>query len=182
MSYQQNFPPIYPTQPIPPFMAAPMSPGIETSLKELCQKLTNVEKKLEKLDRIEDRLNTMDKKFKSVDQEVNSCKERLTTLEQSAQFLSDVQDEHKALKKRLETVAGDIESTKNFSNKLLDIETQSLEYNLLFFAIDEDPLVEPDTEENGQENQAAEGGQTTEKENCQEKIYEFLEIIWNSKM
>ena len=50
-----------------------------------------------------------------------------------------------------------------------------MEYNLLFFAIDEDPLVEPDTEENGQENQAAEGGQTTEKENCQEKIYEFLE-------
>jgi predicted DNA-binding protein YlxM (UPF0122 family) len=44
-----------------------MSPGIDSVLKEICQKLSNVETKLTKLDKIEERLEIMDKKFKTVD-------------------------------------------------------------------------------------------------------------------
>jgi hypothetical protein len=57
-----------------------MSPGIDSVLKEICQKLSNVETKLTKLDKIEVRLESMDKKFKTVDTEINSCKQRLNTL------------------------------------------------------------------------------------------------------
>jgi uncharacterized membrane protein len=39
---------------------------------------------LTKLDKIEERLESMDKKFKTVDTEINSCKQRLNTLEHSA--------------------------------------------------------------------------------------------------
>ena len=131
MAYQQQFPPLYPVHPL----LAQTSPGFESSLKEICQKITNVELKLSKLDKIEERLNIMDKKFKSIDGEVLSCKQRLDTLEQSAQFLSDVRDEHQAIKKRLDKITSGIESAKNFGEKLLDIETQSLENNMLFFFV-----------------------------------------------
>jgi hypothetical protein len=43
-----------------------MSPGIDSVLKEICQKLSNVETELTKLDKIEERLEIMDKKFKIV--------------------------------------------------------------------------------------------------------------------
>ena len=62
--------------------------------------------------------------------EINSCKQRLNTLEYSAQFLSNVLDDHKALKLKLDKITSGIESTKteskNFNDKLLDIEIQSL--------------------------------------------------------
>jgi DNA repair exonuclease SbcCD ATPase subunit len=122
-------------------------------LKEICQKLSNVETNLTKLDIIEERLESMDKKFKTVDTEINSCKQRLNTLEHSAQFLSNVHDDHKALKLKLDKITSGIESTKteskNFKNNLLDIEVQSLENNLLFFAIDEHTVVENNPENQG---------------------------------
>ena len=72
----------------------------------------------------------MDKKFKTVDTEINSCKQRLNTLEHSAQFLSNMHDDHKTLKLKLDKITSGIESTKteskNFNDKLLDIEIQSL--------------------------------------------------------
>lgn len=75
MAYQQNYSPVYPTHPLPPYPPPPpMSPGIDSVLKEICQKLSNVETKLTKLDKIEERLEIMDKKFKTVDTEINSCK------------------------------------------------------------------------------------------------------------
>jgi hypothetical protein len=65
-------------------------------------------------------------------------------LEHSSQFLSNIHDEHKSLKLRLETVAKNIETTKTVNkdvkDRLIDVETQSLRQNLLFFAIDEQPL------------------------------------------
>jgi RNA binding exosome subunit len=36
-----------------------MSPGIDSVVKEICQKLSNVETKLTKLDKIEERLESM---------------------------------------------------------------------------------------------------------------------------
>ena len=130
-----------------------MSPGIYSVLKEICQKLSNVENKLIKLDKIEVRLESMDKKFKTVDTEINSCKQRLNTLEHSAQFLSNVHDEHKALKLKLDKITSGTESTKteskNFNDKLLDIEVQSLEENLLFFAINEHTVVGNNPENQG---------------------------------
>jgi peptidoglycan hydrolase CwlO-like protein len=60
-------------------------------------------------------------------------------LEHSAHFLSNIHDEHKSLKLRLETVAKNIETTKTVNkdatDRLIDLETQSLRKNLLFFAI-----------------------------------------------
>ena len=139
MAYQQNYSPVYPTHPLPPYpQPSPMSPGIDSVLKEICQKLSNVETKLTKLDKIEERLEIMDKKFKIVDTEINSCKQRLNTLEYSAQFLSNVLDDHKALKLKLDQITNGIESTKteskNFNGKLLDIEVQSLEKKICCFS------------------------------------------------
>ena len=106
-----------------------------------------------KLDKIEERLESIDKKFRTVDTEMNSCNQRLNTLEHSAQFLSNVHDDHKALKLKLDKITSGIESTKteskNFNNNLLDIEVQSLENNLLFFAIDEHTVVENNPENQG---------------------------------
>ena len=63
MTYPQNCSPIFfpPTGFPPPIMQVSLSPGIEGTLKELCQKMTNVELKLSKLDKIEERLNIIDK-------------------------------------------------------------------------------------------------------------------------
>ena len=148
-------------------------------MKEICQKLSNVETKLTKLDKIEERLESMDKKFKTVDTEINSCNQRLNT-----------PDDHKALKLKLDKITSGIESTKteskNFSNNLLDIEVQSLENNLLFFAIDEHTVVENNPENQGgatgvTENQGGatgvtenQGGVTGVNENCVDKIMDFL--------
>jgi hypothetical protein len=53
MAYQQNYSPVYSTHPLPPYPPPPpMSPGIDSVLKEICQKLSNVETKLTKLDKI----------------------------------------------------------------------------------------------------------------------------------
>jgi hypothetical protein len=61
-------------------------------------------------------------------------------------YLSFVCIDHKVLKLKLDKITSGIESTKterkNFNDKLLDIEVQSLEKSLLFFAIDEHTLVE----------------------------------------
>lgn len=177
MNYPQNFS-SFPLQSIPPYIPPPISPSIEMSLRELCQKMSNVEMKLTKLDRIEERLETMDKQFKYVDSEVCACKQRLNTLEQSAQFLSNVHDEYEILKGRIDTLTSGIESTKSLNNKVLDIETQSLEYNLLFFSIDEEPIAE-ETEENkvtdSKEAGHVIGGSLRDNENCMENILKFLE-------
>lgn len=182
MNYQQAFSPfpqIFPQPsmpPIPPFFAPPMSPGLESSIRELCQKMTNVETKLGKLDKIEERLESMDRKFKSVDLEVNDCKQRLNVLEQSAQFLSNSFEEQRDIKKRLETLTSNIESTKNVTDKLLDIEMKNLERNLLFFGLDEKPLLN----EEGETKETGGGGgmdrkTKRESEDCMETLYNFLE-------
>ena len=91
----------------------------------------------------------MDTKCKSIDFEINNCKQRLNTLEQSAQFLSNVSDEYAALKHKLDSITNGIETSnsvnKNFNEKLLDTETQNLEKNLLFFSIAELPVQESDS-------------------------------------
>ena len=107
----------------------------------MCNRLAGVESKLTKLDLIEERINSQ---FKHFDSELVSCKDRISVLEHSAQFLSNIHDaEHKSLKLRLETVAKNIETTKTVNkdvkDRLIDVETQSLRQNLLFFAIDEQP-------------------------------------------
>ena len=107
----------------------------------MCNRLAGVESKLTKLDSIEERINSQ---FKHFDSELVSCKDRISVLEHSAQFLSNIHDvEHKSLKVRLETVAKNIETTKTVNkdvkDRLIDVETQSLRQNLLFFAIDEQP-------------------------------------------
>ena len=121
MAYQPNFSNIYQPQ---------------TILKELCNKMSNVESKLTKLDKIEERFDIMDKKFSTIDADIKTCKKRLDTLEKSAQFLSNVNDEQTAIKKKLETISNRVESSnsvkKDVADKLLDIEMQSLENNLLF--------------------------------------------------
>lgn len=136
--YQQYQP--YPQPPTPPPPPPPVSPGIESLLKEMCNRLAGVESKLTKLDSIEERINSQ---FKHFDSELVSCKDRISVLEHSAQFLSNIHDEHKSLKVRLETVAKNIETTKTVNkdvkDRLIDVETQSLRQNLLFFAIDEQP-------------------------------------------
>ena len=142
-----------------------MSPGIDSVLTEICQKLSKLEIKLTKLDKIEERLDIMDKKFNTVDTEINSCKQRLNTLEHSAQFLSNVHDEHTTLKLKVDKIISGIESTKteskNFNDKLFDIEVQSLEKNLLFFTIDEHTVVE-----NNSENQGGATGVTENQGGC----------------
>jgi hypothetical protein len=64
-----------------------------------------------------------------------------------------IHDDHKVLKLKLDKITSGIESTttesKNFNDKLLDIEVQSLEKNLLFFAIDEHTVVENNPEKQG---------------------------------
>ncbi|CAG2190717.1 unnamed protein product [Mytilus edulis] len=173
MTYQQNYSPVYPPPSVPPFMTYPMSPGIENTLRELCQKVTCIDLKMTKLDKIEERLELIDNRFKSVDTDMSSCKQRLNHLEQNGQFLSDVHDEQAALKKKLDTMTSTIEKTKNFSSKLLDIETQNLEKNLLFFSFDEEP-VKINTNDNNTDKQG-EGDQSGENERCKEQILEFLE-------
>jgi hypothetical protein len=68
----------------------PVSPGIESLLKEMCNRLAGVESKLTKLDSIEERINSQ---FKHFDSELVSCKDRIGVLEHSAQFLSNIHDE-----------------------------------------------------------------------------------------
>ncbi|CAG2242286.1 unnamed protein product [Mytilus edulis] len=146
MTYQQNYSPVYPPPSVPPFMTYPMSPGIENTLRELCQKVTNIDLKMTKLDKIEERLELID----------NRCTRRASCAEE-----------------KLDTMTSTIEKTKNFSSKLLDIETQNLEKNLLFFSFDEEP-VKINTNDNNTDKQG-EGDQSGENERCKEQILEFLE-------
>jgi hypothetical protein len=86
-------------------------------------------------------------------------------LEHSAQFLSNIHDEHKSLKLRLETVAKNIETTKTVNkdvkDRLIDVETQSLRQNLLFFAIDEQPdNTDMETNRPGDDMGGVTGGET----------------------
>jgi hypothetical protein len=46
--------------------------GIEPMLKELCQKMSNIENKLTRLDNIEARLNSMESKFNAYDSDILS--------------------------------------------------------------------------------------------------------------
>ena len=159
--YQQYQP--YPQPPTPPPPPHPVSPGIESLLKEMCNRLAGVESKLTKLDSIEERINSQ---FKHFDSELVSCKDRIGVLEHSAQFLSNIHDvEHKSLKVRLETVAKNIETTKTVNkdvkDRLIDVETQSLRQNLLFFAIDEQPdNTDMETNRPGDDMGGVTGGET----------------------
>jgi peptidoglycan hydrolase CwlO-like protein len=87
-------------------------------------------------------------------------------LEHSAQCLSNIHDEHKSLKVRLETVANNIETTKTVNkdvkNRLMDVETQIIRQNLLFFAIDEQP------DNTGMQREIHD-------ENCSNIVFEFYE-------
>ena len=176
--------------PTPPPLP-PVSPGFESLLHEINKRLIGVETKLTKLDSIEERMSIFDTKFKTVDVEVASCKERIGALEQSAQFLSNVHDEHKVLKSRLEKLTKNIEITISVNNDVKDrlagIEIQSLRHNLLFFAIDEKSL-NTDMETNRNKVDEATGsvtgitenrhlGHQTNKdnENCIDTILDFCE-------
>ncbi|CAG2255824.1 unnamed protein product [Mytilus edulis] len=142
----QPYPNVLPYPP-PPFTMQhaqhPDSVGIDTCtlLKEICERLGRVELKLNTLDKIESRLDTIDTKHKQMDSEISNCKDRIGYLEQSVQFLSDVKDEHTALKTKVDYLSNGIESTKTDNKivlgKIESIETQSLQQNLLFFAIEE---------------------------------------------
>lgn len=80
----------------PPFPPQALMTGIEPILKELCQKMSNIENQFTKLDNIETRLNSMESKFNAYDSNILSCKSRIDKLEQSAQFLSNVYDIYKS--------------------------------------------------------------------------------------
>ena len=95
-SFQPPPPPMHPMQP------PPTSPGIETWLKERCQRMANVETKLSVLDQIGSRLDKMEKNYGKVDTDMLDCKNRISNLEKSAQFLSNIHDEHKALKYKVD--------------------------------------------------------------------------------
>ena len=183
--YQQYQP--YPQPPTPPPPPHPVSPGIESLLKEMCNRLAGVESKLTKLDSIEERTNSQ---FKHFDSELVSCKDRIGVLEHSAQFLSNIHDEHKSLKLRLETVAKNIETTKTVNkdvkDRLIDVETQSLRQNLLFFAIDEQPdNTDMETNRPGDDMGGVTGGETgirgVQREihdgNCSNIVLEFCENV-----
>lgn len=122
-------------------------------LKELCQKMSNIDNKLTKLDNIETRLNSMESKFSEFGSDILSCESRIDILEQSAQFLSNVHDEQASIKVKLNYISNRNESTKTVSKqvetRLSDIETKNLEQNLLFFAIDEKPKA--DVEHGGED-------------------------------
>jgi hypothetical protein len=111
-------------------------------------------------------------------------------LEHSAQFLSNIHDEHKSLKLRLETVAKNIETTKTVNkdvkDRLIDVETQSLRQNLLFFAIDEQPdNTDMETNRPGDDMGGVTGGETgirgVQREihdgNCSNIVLEFCENV-----
>ncbi|VDI00687.1 Hypothetical predicted protein [Mytilus galloprovincialis] len=83
----------------------------------------------------------MDTKHNKLDNKMIQCKDRISKLEESAQLLSDMKDEHIALKKRVDCINNGIETTKTDTifvrDKLIDIETDNLKQNLLFFALEE---------------------------------------------
>jgi DNA repair ATPase RecN len=60
-----------------PFPPQTLMTGIEPMLKELCQKMSNIENKLKRLDNIEARLNSMESKFNAYDSDILSCKSRI---------------------------------------------------------------------------------------------------------
>ena len=122
--------------------------------------------------------------------ELVSCKDRIGVLEHSAQFLSNIHDEHKSLKLRLETVAKNIETTKTVNkdatDRLIDLETQSLKKNLLFFAIDEQPdNTDMETNRPGDDMGGVTGGETgilgvqwkIHDGNCSNIVLEFCENV-----
>lgn len=72
--------------PPPPMHPPPTSPGIETWLKELCQRMANVESKLSALDQIGSRLDKMEKNYGKVDTDILDCKNRIGHLEKVRNF------------------------------------------------------------------------------------------------
>lgn len=179
----QNFLPYPP----PPFTMQhaqhPDSVGIDTCtlLKEICERIGRVELKLNTLDKIESRLDTIDTKHKQMDSEISNCKDRIGYLEQSVQFLSDVKDEHTALKTKVDYLSNGIESTKTDNkivrDKIESIETQSLQQNLLFFAIEEkfEKVLVHDEEKGGATGQKGKTVQPIDNEICVETILDFCE-------
>lgn len=83
MPQYMSYPPPMMTTPMPP---SPIPPAIENYFKELCHRMTRVEKKLSTLDKIEERLEKMDTKHNKLDNEIIQCKDRISKLEESANF------------------------------------------------------------------------------------------------
>lgn len=135
--YMSYLPPMM-TTPIPP---SPILPAIESYFKQLCHRMARVETKLNTLDKIEDRLEKMDIKHNRLDNEILQCIDRISKLEESAQFLSDIKDEHITLKKRIDYISNGIDSTKTDTifvrDKLIDMQTENIKQNLLFFELKE---------------------------------------------
>ena len=128
---------------------------------------------MNKLDVIEERLNKFDVKFNSIAGEVKT--ERLSALENSAQFLSDIKDEHEAIKFQLKNIKKDVDISSKVKDRLIDVETQNLSNNLLFFAIDEKPVaMDADNAENGGDDI-----ETKQTENCIEVVLDFCEKTLN---
>ncbi|CAG2225332.1 unnamed protein product [Mytilus edulis] len=183
MPQYMSYPPPMMTTPMPP---SPTPPAIENYFKELCHRMTRVEKKLSTLDKIEERLEKMDTKHNKLDNEMIQCKDRISKLEESAQFLSDIKDEHIALKKRVDCINNGIETTKTDTifvrDKLIDIETDNLKQNLLFFALEE----KYDNVETNDENKGGATGTVDKKsdavqvsENCIDTVLNFCEQFLN---
>ncbi|VDI43649.1 Hypothetical predicted protein [Mytilus galloprovincialis] len=131
-----SYPPPMITTPMPP---SPKPPALDSYFKELCHRMARVKTKVSTLDKIEERLKKMDTKHNKLDNEMIQCKDRISKLEESAQVLSDIKDEHLALKKRVDCINNGIETTKTdtICVSLIDIETDNLKQNLLFFALEE---------------------------------------------
>ncbi|CAG2255827.1 unnamed protein product [Mytilus edulis] len=116
-----------------------------------------------------------------MDSEISNCKDRIGYLEQSVQFLSDVKDEHTALKTKVDYLSNGIESTKTDNkivrDKIESIESQSLQQNLLFFAIEEkfEKVVVHDEEKGGATGQKGKTVQPIDNEICVETILDFCE-------
>jgi len=118
----------------------------QVTLTSIFTKLTNIEQRLSKLDRVETDISQITQKMSTVEA-------RLLELETSRAYDSE---ETNDLRAKLSDVEGKLKSEKNLSEKLLnelnqmklenknvaeelvDIKTQSMRVNLLFFDFDEE--------------------------------------------
>ena len=86
-----------------------------------------------------------------------------------------IKDEHEAIKVKLKNIQRDVDVSSKVKDRLIDVETQNLSNNLVFFAIDEKPVI-MDTESANAGNEGVdneENKETQKVENCIEVVLDF---------
>lgn len=118
------------------------------ALTEVLNKLSNIEKKLGKLDRIEEAVGKIAARVTVVEADISNLKERYSKIEESVLFMSDKFDvaetERKTLMKKInkaEKTTNDIQSIKSelrdMGSRAVDQEARSRRNNLIFTGIKE---------------------------------------------